>query len=180
MEELINEALDYLQKVEDEDHDIFTRSAYPEIIIPETKKGITNLVIKNQSMVLRINKNIRYKLIPQLRQVSEFLGPYVLEDYENYFDNEHTCLLWIRKLLKSRVDIIDNLPVSSCCGILTQCLLRSDMENSDKLKKLINTSQSAFFHGINTIIPREWEIPSNDSLIKKMSYTLREKYRSIK
>ena len=180
MEKLMDAAIEYLQNVNDEDYDIFMKSAFTELIIPKTKKGISNLVIRNQSILSKANRNVRYKLIPELQQISDFLDPYVLDDYENYFDNEHTCLLWIKKLLKSKINTIEDLPISSCCGILTQTLLRSNIENTNKLIKVINASKATFCYGISTIIPRELEIPSNETLIKKMSYTLREKYRNIK
>jgi len=180
MEEVMNEAIDYLQKAKDTNYDVFVKSNPIEEDIPGAKKAITNLVIRNHSIIAKANRSIRHKLIPQLRQTAGLLNPYTLEDYENYFDNEHACLVWIRKMLKSKKSTMDDLQMSRCCGILTQCLLRANTENKDKLIKLINASQTTYYYGISAMIYREWEIPSNETLIKSMSYTLGKTYRNAK
>lgn len=175
MKKLMDEVIDYLDKNQNEQYGIYYKSMKDELSIPETRKKIKNLAIINQSFAMKENKNARYCLMPKLRRISSQLNPYVLDDYESYFDNEHVCLVWIKKLLKQDINTIEDFPINSCCGILVQALLQSNLENKQKLSRLINVSDSTCSSwGVNIIIPRNLEIPSNETLIKKISYTLRE------
>lgn len=175
MEKLLDSTIEYLDRVENQRYKAFMNSSYTEVAIPETAKAIKNLVLRESAIVLATNRHLQYKVVPKLGRIDAISSEYTIIDYEDYFANEQICLMYMRKLLKSKLTTINEFPINSLCGILLEAIMCSNIENQKKLTSIFNAADCNIAP-CSVIIPSEWEKPSNAALIKKMSYDLKNKY----
>ena len=174
MDELVMEAIEYLEKNNDEDYQLFFDTAKDERDNKTARWLLKISCLKKIRQLLRANRTTR---LFTLAIYKGFLDDEILNNFIKYYELEKDSLISFRNYLKSKEDKKNNLPKYSYSEILITAVATASLENIKKIGKIVKLNGDGNYSGYSITLPEELLKPSNTQFIKKIG-TLQSKKNS--